>query len=389
MDDLVGIAAQDKTVPGAEQVQNHIELGIGEVLDLVNHDKIILRLAKGQAALGLEIQIEEIVLVHVAPILLKQVIGGRAVFVGEDRAPHAEVEVVAATQVLLVHGPPGQHPVEFLEQLVAVLDRRRPPHPAEPAHKCAKRHLPAAGDINRFNEFAKGQEGHVLGIVAVVMTIVEIPCVLGQVGGKRGVEDIAMELLEFLENQGCFSAPRGTDDDEGRTHTEDGVLFVVERDNLIQEMEMPSLRVQETQGYNRRRPAGLRQFRGHKLVFVDLGTVQKPRLLVCMIADDFENQEDLLPLAGPDLEQQAVRIGEFGPVEPGPGHFFNFSRAEITGLELSEGLVDIPLHTLCHQLIMDQNTQTHPLYRLPPRFHPRLILRRSQAVTRNIACMQA
>ena len=45
MHDLIGVSAQNETIPGAQQTQDHVELRVRQILHLIDDDKIILRLA--------------------------------------------------------------------------------------------------------------------------------------------------------------------------------------------------------------------------------------------------------------------------------------------------------------------------------------------------------
>jgi len=54
---LVGVTAQEKLMRLAERLQNELELDHGQVLHLVDHDKIIARLDEGEVVVAQDIRI--------------------------------------------------------------------------------------------------------------------------------------------------------------------------------------------------------------------------------------------------------------------------------------------------------------------------------------------
>ena len=130
----------------------------------------------------------------------------------------------------------------------------------------------------------------------------------------RHVEDAAGRLLHLLQGEHRLAAPGGTDDHQRRGQRIHLVLFVVERDWLVEQVEVraPGIHVRQLLGFRegvRRR----QRLEVGQLGFVDRRAAgEEPRLAVGMTADVLEHEDDRAVSVPGEREQDAVGAVELG-----------------------------------------------------------------------------
>src|ERR1700748_3720670 len=99
MHDLVRIAAQQEMMSRLQRIEDQRELGVGEILHLVDDDKIVTRLGLGEPSVRDEIQVEELLLLEPDPILFEEIVHGRARLARRvERLAYAERLILAFRQ---------------------------------------------------------------------------------------------------------------------------------------------------------------------------------------------------------------------------------------------------------------------------------------------------
>ena len=182
MDDLVGIAAQQKMAGVLQHLQHQAQLHRGEVLHLVDHHKVVLRLGGFHPRLGHQVQVVQATVGQPLAVFVEQVVQRVALGRGKQALAHAQRQVLGAGQYTLGGG--GQHAPDFLERLVGIqaLEALALAHALEPAHKVAPGGLAPGGHAYRFQQLAVRHEHRVLVRRVVCMRVVQPACMLGQVG---------------------------------------------------------------------------------------------------------------------------------------------------------------------------------------------------------------
>ena len=72
--------------------------------------------------------------------------------------------------------------------------------------------------------------------------------VFGEIGREGDIEDVAGELLELFEGQDGFAAAGGPDEDERGVEGKRAGLSIIERQQPIEDVEMPGLRIDVDEG---------------------------------------------------------------------------------------------------------------------------------------------
>ncbi len=104
MDDLIRVAAEDELAGTAQRLDRQAELNSGQVLDLVDDQKIVRRTAPGVMVMAHEVEIVAPAAGQEVEIPAEQIVDGGAQFGGEDRAAHAQRQVLLAREVGLAGG---------------------------------------------------------------------------------------------------------------------------------------------------------------------------------------------------------------------------------------------------------------------------------------------
>ena len=247
MHDLVRIAAQQEMMPGLQRIEDQRELGVGEILHLVDDDEIVARLGPGAPCVRDEVQVEELLLFQPGPVFLEEVVRRRALVSRRvERLPHAERLILAFRQ-RTVRGR-AEHAAKFLEQRVRVglpqIALEAAPPALEPRAKGREANLLALRDGDRVDEFAKAHEFGVLVRILVAVRAIEPARRLGQIGGERHIEDISRRLAHLGERHRRLAGARGADDDDRRRMAAHRLLRGVENDRLVEEIEFHRLRRQ-------------------------------------------------------------------------------------------------------------------------------------------------
>ena len=122
MDDLVGIAAEQKVAGSLQGLQHQRELHRGDVLHLVNHHEVVTRRSYRVPFLGDQVQVEELRVFQPGTVLLEQVVELVALVSGKNRLAHAQRAIILPRQ----HASfPGRNDAaNFLKGLMPVDSRK-------------------------------------------------------------------------------------------------------------------------------------------------------------------------------------------------------------------------------------------------------------------------
>ena len=146
----------------------------------------------------------------------------------------------------------------------------------------------------------------------------------------RDVQHLALGLFHLLQREGGFAAARAAHHDERRRRVKHGLLGVVERDGLVQQVDGVALRVQVAQRFGLALGFFWQQVGNQRLVH--RGSAQKPRLLVGVVGNHLQHQRTHAAGCPHQCKQQAVGIVEAGTVKLAVGHigqFFDLGRPEV------------------------------------------------------------
>ncbi len=190
------------------------------------------------------------------------------------------------------------------------------------------------------DKLQKGEKIDLLCVVLVVMGEVERTGVVHQEGGVGHIEDLARKLAQLLDRQHRLAAAGRADQDQRRGMHQGVLLILVERENLVEQMDVRPLGIDVGQrqavfGQQRFGTGNRRQLR-----LVHHGPPQEARRFIGVVADDFE--QDQAGLAAPlaEAEDQAVGIRQLGPVERAGVELLDVGRAKIARRELHDGALE-------------------------------------------------
>ena len=116
------------------------------------------------------------------------------------------------------------------------------------------------------------------GTVLETIGVIQVAGTLCQKSGVGHVEDLTFGMLEFLKGQGGLAAAGATDDHQGWLQTVNGLLGVVKRDRLVEQVNGGTLGVEVAQCLRL-----LDRFIGTdvgNLALVNRRTTQETRLIV-------------------------------------------------------------------------------------------------------------
>jgi hypothetical protein len=311
MDDLVRIAAEQKMTRPLQRLEDQRQLHGGDVLHFVDDHEVVARRGQCLPLLGDEIEIKEPGLAQPGAILLEQVVDALALVDRKDRLTNAERQIGLAREDAT--GAGSEDAADLLEDLMAIELAEGLPHPPEPAGEVAPGGFASRRHVDRFDELAIGEENGFLPRMLETVGEIEIAGTLREVTRVGDVEHLAFGVLELFEGQRGLAATGAADDDQRRRLAIDGLLRVVERDRLVEQMDRRALRVQVTH----------RQRFTNRFVGVDVGNpglvdrraAQKTRLVVIVIGDHFQHQRAHLVAVANQRKQQAVGVIELRPVE--------------------------------------------------------------------------
>ena len=194
-----------------------------------------------------------------------------------------------------------------VESLEALPDARKPAGKVAPACLSPRR------DMNRLDEFAVREKYRILPGVLKTVGVVQIAGTLRQKSGVGNVKHLAFGMLELLQRQRRFAAACAADHNQRCGLAIDGILRVVKRNRLVEQVNRRPLRVQITHW--------LRFL--DRLIGLDIGdfalvdrrTAQKARLVVIVIGDHLQHQRTHLVAMANQREQQPVSAIQPGPVK--------------------------------------------------------------------------
>jgi len=113
MHDLVRISAKQEMILGVERIEDQRQLGVGEILHLVDDDEIVARLGLRAPGVRDQVEIDEPLLLQPGPVFFEQFVHGRACLSRRvEGLPHAERLVLGLGQ--RPAGGRPEHAAEFL-----------------------------------------------------------------------------------------------------------------------------------------------------------------------------------------------------------------------------------------------------------------------------------
>jgi len=181
MDDLVRVAREQEGAGCSQHLQEQIELHRRDVLNLVDHDEVIARRDSRQMIMGDEIGVEQAFAVEVRQVLLEQIVDPRALVGEKDRLLDAQLQVLLAGPEAPLRQRPGDHPAEFLEELVRIFQAAAAAVALEEALEVLERDLAPGRYVDAFEHLVERQKIHLLQVIVVAVSEVEIARVLNQV----------------------------------------------------------------------------------------------------------------------------------------------------------------------------------------------------------------
>ena len=176
--------------------------------------------------------------------------------------------------------------------------------------KVPHRHRSALRDLDRLEELPEAEEVDALPLVLVSVREIERRRVLGEERRLRDVEHVAGERAELGQRQRRLPAPCAAHHDERRRQAMDLLLAVVERERLVEDVELgarPEVADRLRHGVDRlgRRLGGLRGLR-----LVDARAPKEARTIVGMLLDHLEGEARLLTAVADELHDQPAVVVE-------------------------------------------------------------------------------
>ena len=159
MNDLVGIAAEQKMPGTAQRFQDERELHGRYVLDFVDNHEVVTRRGFVEPFPSDQIEVEEFRVLQPGKIFFVEVIEPAALVRGEDRLAHAQGEIIFARERAAL---PGRNAAaNFLERLMPVdVAKFRVleglANALKPAREIPPRRLASRRNVNGFDELPIG-----------------------------------------------------------------------------------------------------------------------------------------------------------------------------------------------------------------------------------------
>ena len=353
MDDLIAVAAKQELPPVLESGDGQAQFRVGDVLDLVDDQEVILGHGLRAALPGHEVRVEEAGVRHVGAPALENPVDRAPLLAQEDRLPDAQGQIL-----LFVH-PGGtfrraaDDPLDLLEDAMRLAQLEDGADPAIPRSEVGEGRLAARRHLDGLNQFNQRQEVDLLRVIGVPVGEVERSGIFDQIGRAGEIKAAAVQGLQLLQGQRGFAASRGADDDQRKRRLEDRGLGIVERERLVEHVNRSGAGVHVAKflpvNFGRR---GRR--RGIEVGLAEAAAIEEAGLRVVVIANHFEDEEKLASRVLGQLKQEAIFVVELRPVDARVLELLDLGRPEVSAPELLKNLLVLPLDVARVEVSEDQ-----------------------------------
>ena len=351
VDNLIGVATQHELAGAFERVQHQRKLRIGQVLHLIDDDKVVGRLCQRLPGVCHQVGVKQLVVGQPLAVFAKQVVDGSALLGRKNRLARPQRQIGFAAEHAL--GLAANDAAKFFKAGVRIGKAVLLLVAGKPAAKVGKAHFAPRRHAQRLQKFAVRQKLCFLIRVVVAVGVVQAAGTLRQPGRLRHVQHLAGCLAQFGQRQRRFARACRSHQDERRALVVNGLLCIVERDGVFEHMKLAPSRVQVAHGLG----AGLGFLRGgcgdQRLVHAR--AAQKARFVVAVVGNDLQHQARRLFAMAHKTHQQAAGVVQLGAVVHRRHKLFQVNAAKVVACDGGAHLVEFAAQLAGRQVCVKKN----------------------------------